>query len=467
MNASCGRLVIAGTSSGVGKTSLTLGLARALRRRSLRVQPFKVGPDFLDPTYLTRATGRTCYNLDGWMTDRHYVGQLFDRATADADIALIEGVMGMFDGADPASLAGSTAEIAGWLDAPVLLVADAHGLARTLAAVVKGFVEFEPRIRIAGVVANRTGSPKHRDWLAEALRSANLPPLVGAIPRGTFNSLESRHLGLVTADRERLPNERIEQLADACDEHIDIDTVVMLARETALGSSFGSQAPAWEPGSGDASRVRVGVARDEAFHFCYPDNLEALEQCGAAVIPFSPISDESLPPELNAVYLPGGYPELHAEALSANRSMLTDIRRFAESGKCVYAECGGLMYLGNAIETTDEQRLPMASVLPIVTRMLTHRQSLGYVEVILQRDTLWGLDGTTIRGHEFHYSEIVEDHASAADWQKVYSIRRRRSESTEPAGLQKGNVLAGYPHLHWASKSDVVKHFVQCCEDVA
>jgi len=459
MSASCGRLVIAGTSSGVGKTSLTLGLARALCRRGLRVQPFKVGPDFLDPTYLTRATERTCYNLDGWMTDRRYVGELFARATDGADIALIEGVMGMFDGADPASLAGSTAEIAAWLDAPVLLVADAHGLARTLAAVVKGFVEFEPSVRIAGVLANRTGSPRHREWLTEALRIANLPPLVGAIPRGAFDPLESRHLGLVTADRERLPREQVEQLADACEQHVDMDAVVSLARVTAKNSV------AVEPTINVSRRIRVGVARGEAFHFCYPDNLEALEQHGAEIVFFSPISDKSLPPGLSGVYLPGGYPELHAKALSANRSMLAEIGQFADSGKCLYAECGGLMYLGREIEMVDGLRVPMAGVLPIITRMLDHKRALGYVEVTLDRDTLWGTAGTTIRGHEFHYSEIIEDHSAAADWQQVYSIRRRRSDTTELAGFQKANVLAGYPHLHWAANSDAVNHFIRRCEE--
>ncbi|MHC4404449.1 MAG: cobyrinate a,c-diamide synthase [Planctomycetota bacterium] len=459
MSASCGRLVIAGTSSGVGKTSVTLGLARALCRRSLQVQPFKVGPDFLDPTYLTRATGQTCYNLDGWMTDRRYVGRLFRRVTEDADVALVEGVMGMFDGADPASLAGSTAEIAEWLDASVLLVVDAHGLAQTLAAVVKGFVDFEPSVRIAGIVANRTGSARHEQWLSEALRSANLPPLVGAIPRGAFDPLESRHLGLVTADRERLPSEQIEQLADACEEHIDIDAVVSLARVN--GRSF----VAVDSAIGRSRRIRVGVARDKAFHFCYPDNLEALEQHGAEVVFFSPVLDESLPVGLSGVYLPGGYPELYAEALSTNRPMLAEIGRFADSGKCLYAECGGLMYLGREIETVGGIRLPMASVLPIVTRMLDRKKALGYVEVTLQCDTLWGTADTNIRGHEFHYSEIVEDHATASEWQQVYSIRRRRSDKTELAGFQKDNVLAGYPHLHWAANPDAVEHFIQRCED--
>jgi cobyrinic acid a,c-diamide synthase len=216
MKSNCPRIAIAGTGSGVGKTSMALGLARCLTRQGLRVQTFKVGPDFLDPTYLALASGRKCYNLDGWMTSRDYVRHLFSRATADADIAIIEGVMGMFDGAAPTSLEGSSAEIAGWLDAPVLLVANAHGSARSLAATVKGFAHFEPGVRVAGVIANQGGSERHRAWLAESLSAAGDAPLVGMMPRGSLPALPSRHLGLVTADRENLSDQILDQLSDAC-----------------------------------------------------------------------------------------------------------------------------------------------------------------------------------------------------------------------------------------------------------
>ena len=460
-------MVIAGTASGVGKTSLALGLVRALKRRSLNVQPFKVGPDFLDPTYHTRASGRTCYNLDGWMTDRDYVCRLFDRATAGADIALIEGVMGLFDGADAATSAGSTAEIARWLRAPVLLVVDSHGMARTFAAVVKGFVQFEPDVPIAGVLANRCGSQKHVKWLAESLRSADLPPLVGAMPGGALEQLESRHLGLVTADAEMLPDGRIDQLADACEQHVDIDAVLSLAKLSTQTARHCAGAGCAAPKIRPPIRVRIGVARDEAFHFCYPDNLEALRQAGAEIVPFSPMADESLPSQLGGVYLPGGYPELHAETLSANRSMLAEIRRFAQSGKCVYGECGGLMYLGRELQTLGGQTFPMAGVVPIATRMLDRRKSLGYVEVTLGDATHWGPTGTTVRGHEFHYSEIAEDESPAAGWRKVYSICHRRADGVQVGGFQKDNVLAGYPHLHWASRPELANHFVKRCEDVA
>ena len=236
-------IVIAGTSSGVGKTSLTLGIVRALTRRGLRVQPFKVGPDFLDPTYLTRAAQRTCYNLDSWMTGSHYVKQLFHDACKDADIAIVEGVMGMFDGSDPESNQGSTAEIASWLGAGVVLVINAHGLARSIAPLVKGFAEFDPLVDIVGVLANYAGSPRHGEWLHTTLTSNELPVLLGTMPRNTLPQLPSRHLGLVSASEETLPMSVIDQLADACELHLDMNAI----RNAAKHVEVESQSQAFKP----------------------------------------------------------------------------------------------------------------------------------------------------------------------------------------------------------------------------
>ena len=339
MSAPCPRIVIAGTHSGVGKTSLTLGLTRWLTRRGMRVQTFKVGPDFLDPTYLAMASSRTCYNLDGWMTSREYVQQLFAQVTADADIAVIEGVMGLFDGASPTGLEGSTAEIAVWLAAPVLLVAGAHGAARSLAATAKGFAAFEAGVRVAGVIANQGGSDRHRQWLAEALAAAAAPPLVGMVPRGALPTLPSRHLGLVTADHAGLTSDLLDQLADACQQHVDVarllelsgwrQNVVMpqpmeipggIGGNVALGngpktaSAFAlppltptlspeyrgegvvvrptlGPSPTGQLTGPTSVRVRLGLAQDEAFHFYYPDNLAALRRYGAELVPFSPLAD--------------------------------------------------------------------------------------------------------------------------------------------------------------------------------
>jgi cobyrinic acid a,c-diamide synthase len=459
MSNACPRLVIAGCSSGVGKTSLAAGLARCLVRRGLRVQTFKVGPDFLDPTYLARASGRTCYNLDSWMTSREYVSGLFARATADADIALIEGAMGLFDGASPVTLEGSTAEIALWLGAPVLLVADAHGVARSFAATVSGFTNFEPDVRVWGVIANRGGSAGHGMLLAAALTAAGTAPLVGMVPNGSLPALPSRHLGLVAADQANLSAESFDRLAEVCEQHLDVAAIVEMAR-----SVHNSPLPLGE-GTGIASprKVRLGIARDEAFHFYYPDNLEALAQAGAELVDFSPISDARLPADLDGLYFGGGYPEMHAARLAANGEMLDDVRRFAASGRAVYAECGGLMYLGESLASLDGARHALAGVLPIQTAMLGKLKSLGYAEVTLREDSLWGPRGTTLRGHEFHYSEITKPLPTDSVWQRVYSVKQRSGEPFKLEGFQRGRILASYVHLHFASHPRAIEAFLANC----
>ncbi len=452
-------LVIAGTSSGVGKTSITLGLLRALSRRGLRVQPFKVGPDFLDPTYLTRAAGRTCYNLDGWMTGREYVGQLFARACRDADIAVVEGVMGMFDGSDPANNTGSTAEIAAWLGAGVVLVINSHGLARSIAPLVKGFAEFDPSVKLVGVIANYAGSPRHCLWMQSALEAENLSPLLGAMPRDSLPGLPSRHLGLVTADEQTLPDSTIDQLADACAEHLDIDAIIRAARGVSFTASDCSTA------SDDSGRVRLGVGRDAAFHFAYPDNLEALAAAGGELVYFSPLDDETLPDDLDGLYIPGGYPELFVAKLSANKPMLESIRSFGDSGGVVYGECGGLMYLGRAIVDSDGTEYEMVGLAPVTTRKLDNLRTLGYVEATFQRDCLWGSAGDVLRGHEFHYSEIVSQDFEAAGWNRAYSLGRQRSSDVEAEGFSRGNVLISYVHLHWAGAPKATAEFIERCRE--
>jgi cobyrinic acid a,c-diamide synthase len=453
------RIVIAGTHSGSGKTSLALALVSALTRRGLKVQTFKVGPDFLDPTYLAIASGRPCYNLDSWMAGREYVGGLFARASSDADIAVIEGVMGLFDGADPATSQGSTAEIAHWLDAPILLVVNAHGVARSLAALVKGYVEFDPDLRVVGVLANHCGSDRHRAWLSESLQSAALPPILAAIPRGAFPALRSRHLGLVTADHGNLPPSELSQLADVLERHASIEFIIQLARSA-------GKLPWDRPvstGTVGLRKVAVGIAFDSAFHFYYPDNLDELASQGCELIRFSPLADDRLPENLDGLYFGGGYPEEHAEALSENRTMIESIRRFAANGSPVYGECGGLMYLAQGIEALSGKRYPLVGLLPNWTKMLNRLESLGYVEVTLTGDSLLGLRGTRLRGHEFHYSRLLGNPVDDPSWQTVYSLRRRRSESTTLEGFQRNRTLASYVHLHWASQHETIKHFIECC----
>ena len=503
--AHCPTLVIAGTHSGSGKTSLTLALTRALSRRGLAVQTFKVGPDFLDPTYLALASGRPCYNLDGWMSGKEHVCRLFERAAAGADCALVEGVMGLYDGADTATDEGSTAQIARWLGVPVLLVVNVHGMGRSVAALVKGFVQFENDLRFAGIVANHCGSERHAAWLADSIRAAGLPPLVGAIPRGAFPELASRHLGLVTADERLLPDAILDTLADALERHVSIETLfpdlpartiptpITPGADGRTGAALNNRekmtqhpplqatlfpewseerkaaSPAAPPavrarkvGAG-AGRLRIGVARDPAFHFYYEDLFDSLAAAGCETVFFSPLSDRRLPERISGLYFGGGYPEAHAPALAANGEMLAAIREYAASGGPLYAECGGLMYFSRGLLDTDGRFHSFLGILPARTRMLTARKALGYVEVTLTADSLWGRCGDVFRGHEFHYSELIDDPAADPSWRTVYALRRRRSETVEKEGYQKGKVLASYAHLAYAARPAAIDHFLHHC----
>lgn len=457
------RVVVAGTESGVGKTSVTLALISALRRRGLRVQPFKVGPDYLDPTYLSAAAEKPCYNLDGWMMGKDYVQTLFAERALDADIAVIEGVMGLFDGADPVHAGGSTAEIAAWLDAPVILVVNVQGMARSIAALVKGYATFDPNVRVAGVVANHCGTERHGAWLAESLRASELPGIVAELPRGAFPELPRRHLGLVTADARILAEEVLEGLGQALEAHGSVDEILNLARTASPLSRVMSRPTAEE----DDGRIRLGIAHDEAFHFYYQDNLEALAAAGCELVRFSPVADTDLPERLDALYLGGGYPEEYAAELSRNKPMIESVRSFAAKGKSIYAECGGLMYLSQGIETRGGKRFDLVGLLPQWTRMLDRIKSLGYVEVTLTQDSLFGPRGFTLRGHEFHYSELLGNPAGNGRWTTVYLMQHRRREEQVPEGFQRGRVLASYVHAHFASRPRAVKYFLEGCRSAA
>jgi cobyrinic acid a,c-diamide synthase len=461
LSSSCPRIVIAGANSGVGKTSVSLALVTALRKRGLRVQPFKVGPDYLDPTYLSLASGRPCYNLDGWMTNQEYVRELFVESTRDADIAVIEGVMGLFDGADTHSLEGSTAEIAQWLNAPVILVVNVHGLARSLAPIVKGFAEFQSGVNVVGVIANHCGSERHGELLAECLASSQLPPLLGAVPRDAFPRLPSRHLGLVTAESSDLTSDSLNHLGESLEQYGFVSEIIAAA-ESASQLSLGLSRP--RPVSVNED-VRIGLAYDQAFHFYYPDNLQALEAFRCELVRFSPITDQQLPNDLDAIYLGGGYPEEFAEQLAANSEMLASVRQFAESGRTIYGECGGLMYLSRGIQTRDGKRHKLVGLLPAWTRMLDRLKSLGYIEATLARGSLFGDEGFSLRGHEFHYSELLEDPTEDKDWTHAYRTKSRRSEEFVPKGFQSGKILVSYIHLHFASRPEAVERFVAVCKD--
>jgi cobyrinic acid a,c-diamide synthase len=431
------RIVIAGTHSGVGKTTVATGIMAALTRRGLRVQGFKVGPDFIDPTFHRAATGRVSNNLDGWMLSREINLEIFARAAHDADVAVIEGVMGLFDGKDGASLAGTTAEMAIWLDAAVVLVIDASAMAGSAAAVAHGFDTLVQELRVPAIVPNRIASPKHYEFLQQAIAARCRPEAIGYLPRDPAIALPERHLGLhlaqeaSTVDWQRLLAERVES-------HLDLDRLLEMSARPRLA------APANKTRS--RKHVRMGIARDHAFCFYYEDNLNLLREFGAELVEFSPMADTALPPDLGGIYLGGGYPELHAEALSANESMRSAIARFAASGAPVYGECGGFMYLTEAIVDSDARAWPMVGIFPTTARMQRRLAKLGYVEI----ETSSG----PARGHEFRYSVIDP---------MPESIERVYPSPAE--GYRIRSATGSYVHLHFLSCPRFAEAFVHRCEE--
>jgi cobyrinic acid a,c-diamide synthase len=447
------RLVVAGVASGVGKTTVVVALARALRARGLRVSLFKCGPDYLDPTYHARAVDSPSQNLDGWMMGRDAVRATFADASRGADVAIVEGVMGLFDGSSPTGDEGSTAEVAKWLDAPVALVVDAGGMARSIAAVAQGFVTYDPALQVAAVIANQVGSRGHLDLLRAAQRT---PPVVGGMPRDAEHAFPERHLGLRTADEATVPEALLDHWGARAESWLGIDALLAIARASSPMPEAVLAARIAAPRA-----CRIGIARDAAFHFYYVDNLRRLEELGAELVPFSPIDDAALP-RVDGVYIGGGYPELFAERLAANASMREAVRSFAEAGGPVYAECGGLMYLTQAIVSAGGVRQPMVGLVPAEATMSDRLQALGYVEVETQSRTILGPAGTRFRGHQFRYSELspAPDPSSI---EHVYSLRKRRGDETKREGYRTKNVVASYVHAHWASNPSVPAELVRAC----
>ena len=441
------RLVIAGTHSGVGKTTIATALIRAFARRGLRVQPFKIGPDFIDPGFHYAASGRVSRNLDGWMLSRNANLDIFARACGDVDLAIIEGVMGLFDGRSATAEDGSTAEMAKWLEAPVLLVADASAMARSAAALVRGFETFDSHLDLAGVLFNRIGGTRHADLLREAVEASCRSTPLGFLPRNEKIALPSRHLGLTMAG-EALTPECLDEMVSWVESHVDLEALLSLAREHSRGIAISPLPQTRCCGS----KVRIGLARDSAFCFYYQDNLDLLTECGAELVEFSPISDRELPVEIDGLYLGGGYPELHAAQLSRNEAMLTAIRRFVQAGAPVYAECGGFMYLTEAIVDMNGQDHVMTGLFPTRARMQLRLAALGYVQPEAVRDELWLRSGESLRGHQFRYSAIDPMPGS------VTRVYRSPAE-----GYRVGSVVGSYIHLHFLSCPGFAERFVEHC----
>ncbi|AGA30090.1 cobyrinate a,c-diamide synthase [Singulisphaera acidiphila] len=441
-------VIVAGTHSGSGKTTVTLAILAALTRRGVRVQGFKVGPDFIDPGHQTRITGRPSRNLDTWLLDPPALAETFRNGTVGADLAVIEGVMGLFDGRGGLDESGSTADLARQLGLPVVLVVDARGLARSIVPLVLGFARFDESVRVEGIVANNVGSHRHyAEYLAPGLRAeASDLSLLGYLARNELLSIPSRHLGLWTAEELALDSSLANALADVAESTLDLDRLVELARIPNLVPPSESAAP----GPRARPTVRVGLARDHAFCFYYEDNLDQLRAAGAEIVPFSPLNDPELPPGIDLVYLGGGYPEIHAARLAANDAMRASIRSFHAQGGTILAECGGMMACTQFLRDLEGKDHALWGLIPARAVMQSKLAALGYVSVIAERDTVLGREGTTVRGHEFHYSQLEP----LASLRYATSLNRPGRES-KPDGIQIGGLLAGYAHLHFGSNGRV------------
>jgi cobyrinic acid a,c-diamide synthase len=437
------RILIAGTHSGVGKTTVATGIMAALRKRGLTVQGFKVGPDFIDPGFHESATGRPSHNLDGWMLSRENNLDIFARATADADVAVVEGVMGLFDGKNAPSLDGTTAEMAVWLATANILVLDAAAMAGSAAAIVHGFDTLISEFSLAAVVCNKVANTRHYGFLRDAISARCRPSAIGYLPKEESISIPDRHLGLHMA-KEWMTEQRLAKLAESVESHLDLDLLLKLSMRPRL--------PGPIPPVAKPATTRIGVALDSAFCFYYHENLQMLRKLGAELVAFSPVSDNALPPDLDGIYLGGGYPELHAETLSANDCMRVAMCKFAAGDGPIYAECGGFMYLTQCLVDVSGRSWPMVGLFPTTCRIQPRLAKLGYIEVEAGDSHGWIPDGAKARGHEFRYSVIdpMPDCVS-----RTYR---------EPAqGYRVRSVTGSYIHLHFGSCPEFAEQFVRAC----
>jgi cobyrinic acid a,c-diamide synthase len=449
--------------SGSGKTTITAGLIAALAARGLKVAPFKVGPDYIDPTYHTLAAGRPCHNLDAWMLEPTQVAALFARQTAQADIALIEGVMGLFDGVAGHDDTGSAAHIARLTNTPVLLVLDARAMARTAAALVLGLCEFDPQVRIAGVILNRVGSERHAALIQAAVKQRLDVPIVGYVPRSEALHLPERHLGLVpTTEPGRWPA-WLESAQRQMETTVDIDRVLAIAQSAPplerhhdeMNFAFSAAA------STNREAPTIAVARDEAFSFLYTDNLDLLQAAGAKLAFFSPLHDSALPADTGALYLCGGFPELYGAALAQNAPLRAAIRRAGAAGLPIYAECGGFMYLTESIVDQQGDVHPMVGLLPGHSTM-TGRLTMGYRTLRAASDSWLWRAGEEARGHEFHYSNWTPPTSVTPAYELLPGAFQSESRAD---GVCSGSLVASYVHLFFRAAPWLVERFVAAARD--
>jgi cobyrinic acid a,c-diamide synthase len=451
------RIVIAGTQSGVGKTTVAIGLMAALSKKGYQVQPYKVGPDYIDPGFHTLVTGNSSRNLDSYLLGEDGVKASFVNSAQKADISIIEGVMGLFDGKQGQQNKGSTADIAKILDAPVILVLDVKKMARSAAALAYGYKNFDSKLNIVGVILNNVGSDRHYRMVKEAIEAEVGLRVLGYLPRQKELSLPERHLGLVPTAESKKLREFIDRLVKLMEEYVDLEEILSLAKAVSnlkLNSRELFIKNYKYP-------VNLGIAYDQAFNFYYQDNFDILEGLGVKLKFFSPIKDKEVP-EVDGLYIGGGFPESFLSELSENRSMKESIYQQVKAGLPIYAECGGLMYLTEGINNFDGTFFSMVGAIPVQVKMENRLQAMGYVKAVATKDNLLLKAGQEVKGHEFHYSKLIN---LTEDDNYAYQLFGGKGIDGRYEGMAVNNLLASYLHLHFGSNLDMVKRFLAICRN--
>ena len=443
------RIIIAATQSGSGKTTITVGLIAALKNRGLDVQPYKVGPDYIDTGWHSLAGEKISHNLDSWLVGEEKLKKIFVETSAGADISIVEGVMGLYDGGRGGI--SSTAQISKLLGAPVVLVIDAKSMGTSAAAVALGFRDFDKEINFAGVILNRLGSDSHKKIIVDALNELGIK-VFGAIKRNDEFFLPERHLGLVPTT-ENNSGDVIKKICAAVEEQIDLDALIDLAKNSAPLEKFSNNYQL------TANSLKIAVAKDEAFNFYYGAGLNELERLGAEIIFFSPLNDERLPEKICGMIIGGGFPEMFAARLEQNKKIRAEIFHAAQKGLPIFAECGGFMYLMKNLVDFDGKTFEMCGVIDGAATMTKKLQTVGYVEAEILRDCLIGRAGEKIRAHEFHFST-----AETFD-EKIFKCRRMRTGKEYFAGAAKKNLVASYLHIHFAGSTSAARNFIQACKN--
>lgn len=448
------RLVIAGTGSNVGKTTVTIGIMSALQQMGYIVQGFKCGPDYIDPSYHTAVTGRRSRNLDSWMLSPSVLKEVLHRGEEGADISIIEGVMGFYDGKDPTRNEGSTAEVSMLADSPVILVVDCSGMARSAAAIVRGFQALSNDVNIVGVIANKVGGKGHFQLIKKAVEQECNIPVVGYLNYAMNIEMPERHLGLIPSIERGELDSFLTKLGELVIESVDMTQLYELAETTPLRLKDSSLFKQEKP-----TQVRIAVARDKVFNFYYEENLELLKAYGADLTYFSPLNGELLPTNTDGLYIGGGFPEEYAAKLSEQTEVHLSIKRAIDKGLPTFAECGGFMYLCESITTLDEKSHPMVGVIPGAVRMETRLAAIGYREITGEKGNFLLREGETAKGHEFHYSTFH----SILKEEMPFAYETIGMRGTQKEGYLHENVVAGYTHIHFASCTTIVENWITKC----